>query len=112
MWLAVEAWRGSSKEHRAGVGTCRASGAFAFRPDARHRFVGRISVKIVRRVAMAAALTGAVAGVSTACVATNRPSTGRESGKQPIVFVHGYTMQNIGMWATARLRLQAAGYAP
>jgi triacylglycerol esterase/lipase EstA (alpha/beta hydrolase family) len=61
---------------------------------------------------MVAALTGAVVGASSACVATNRPPAGKESGKQPIVFVHGYTMQNTGMWGTARLRLQAAGYKP
>lgn len=68
-------------------------------------------MRIIRRALLAATLTVGVVAASTACIATNTPSAGRKSGKQPIVFVHGYTMQNTGMWAAARLRLQAAGYA-
>jgi triacylglycerol lipase len=68
-------------------------------------------VRTIRRAAGAAALTASIAVASTACVATNQPSVGRSSGKTPIVFIHGYTMQNVAMWSLARTQFAAAGYA-
>jgi triacylglycerol lipase len=43
-------------------------------------------------------------------VASNRPATGNTSGRTPVVFVHGYTMQNSGMWSIARTQFVASGW--
>jgi triacylglycerol esterase/lipase EstA (alpha/beta hydrolase family) len=59
---------------------------------------------------MAGVAASAAVVAGTGCIATNAPSTGVASGKQPIVFIHGYTMQNLNMWATAKTRLMADGY--
>jgi triacylglycerol esterase/lipase EstA (alpha/beta hydrolase family) len=66
---------------------------------------------VIRRATVAAGVAASAAVVAgTGCIATNAPSMGPTSGKQPIVFVHGYTMQNLNMWATAKARFQADGY--
>jgi triacylglycerol esterase/lipase EstA (alpha/beta hydrolase family) len=62
------------------------------------------------RAALAVGLAGLTAAATTSCVASNRPAAGNTSGKQPIVFVHGFTMQNTGMWSVARTQAVASGY--
>jgi triacylglycerol esterase/lipase EstA (alpha/beta hydrolase family) len=66
-------------------------------------------VSFIRRAA-ATALVAASAATSIGCVAVNAPAVGRMSGKQPIVFVHGYTAQNLATWAVAKPAFLAAGY--
>jgi hypothetical protein len=66
-------------------------------------------VSIIRRGAALAVLAGTIA-VSAGCVAVNTPPVGRKTGKQPVVFVHGYTAQNLATWALVKPALTAAGY--
>src|SRR3954452_3505611 len=70
---------------------------------------GHVIVSIIRRGAAVAVLAGTI-DVSAGCVAVNTPPVGRKTDKQPIVFVHGYTAQNLATWALVKPALTAAGY--
>ena len=65
---------------------------------------------MIRRAVLLLGITGSMLAASTGCIATNRPAVGATTGRVPVLFIHGFTMQNTAMWTVAKPIFLADGY--